>query len=569
MEYRKICNVCHNVWCYSDEDVKENAKNALSSTLASIGSIASGLVGTRYDMYELGKASNNAANKIKDFTKCPYCNSTDIKNITEEELKKININNNLEKARVTINSNASVDTLIKRIELFMVDEEWEKADAYCDQTLDIEPENGYLWLLKLLIECKWKLSPEKKVIFNDAVKKLEECKYYDKVEKFSKGNKELEEKIDEIKKEISEIYYINATEIIKKAKNINEYKKAMECLKNIKSYKDSENLIDECYSKIFEIEERDLRASAKEKSNSEEISDLQEAKKIYEKHKEWDNSEEQINAIKEKIKEIEHNEEIKSKKKKKNIIISIIIAIICIIIIMAVIRIANYLNDKKQYEEAIALYNEQKYEDSIKILKNISHFKDSKELIKKEKYESATKLLEEGDSYGAYETFKELRILYDYSNSLEMETESITQYYIEKFGNRDSEEFFVENIDAYEKIEDEEKLKNIFKGIWYIRELGESYYKNLGEKYVFYDNGTVEREGESTYWDIANNSLYFGSYKPYGDIKSDYYKMKVYKLIDGVYLMVNNNYNTENVYYIKYIFISDDSQCKKRIEDKF
>ena len=27
MEYRKICNVCHNIWCYTDNDVKENAKN--------------------------------------------------------------------------------------------------------------------------------------------------------------------------------------------------------------------------------------------------------------------------------------------------------------------------------------------------------------------------------------------------------------------------------------------------------------------------------------------------------------------------------------------------------------
>ena len=75
MEYRKICNVCHNIWCYTDNDVKENARNATVGALASIGSIASAIGGTRYDMYEMNKVSNNATNKIKDFNKCPYCNS--------------------------------------------------------------------------------------------------------------------------------------------------------------------------------------------------------------------------------------------------------------------------------------------------------------------------------------------------------------------------------------------------------------------------------------------------------------------------------------------------------------
>lgn len=69
MEYRKICNICHNIWCYTDNDVKENTKNAAVGALASIGSIASAIGGTRYDMYEMNKVSNSATNKIKDFNR--------------------------------------------------------------------------------------------------------------------------------------------------------------------------------------------------------------------------------------------------------------------------------------------------------------------------------------------------------------------------------------------------------------------------------------------------------------------------------------------------------------------
>lgn len=195
MEYRKRCNVCHSIWCYTDNDVNENTKNAVTGVLASIGSIASAIGGTRYDMYEMGKISDRAINKIKEFNKCPYCNSTDISDLSEEELKKINKKKSSGNSGVTINPNASGESLIKRIEIFMEDEEWDAAEAYCNQALDVEPENGYLWLLKLLISVEWKFVDDK-IIFNNSIKKLKDCEYYDKVQRFSKDEKHLKDKIE-------------------------------------------------------------------------------------------------------------------------------------------------------------------------------------------------------------------------------------------------------------------------------------------------------------------------------------------------------------------------------------
>ncbi|MCL0269449.1 hypothetical protein M2T75_39640, partial [Klebsiella pneumoniae] len=71
MEYRKKCNVCGKIWCYTDEDIKQNTKNAGLAALSSIGAVANVFVGTRYDAYEQTKMSDRAISKIRDFSKCP------------------------------------------------------------------------------------------------------------------------------------------------------------------------------------------------------------------------------------------------------------------------------------------------------------------------------------------------------------------------------------------------------------------------------------------------------------------------------------------------------------------
>ena len=44
--------------------------------------------------------------------------------------------------------------LLKRVEIFLEDENWAKADEYCEKVLDLEPENGKAYLGKLLAEMK-------------------------------------------------------------------------------------------------------------------------------------------------------------------------------------------------------------------------------------------------------------------------------------------------------------------------------------------------------------------------------------------------------------------------------
>ena len=50
--------------------------------------------------------------------------------------------------------NVGVAPLLKRVFIFCEDEDWEKADEYCEKVLDIDPENAQVYIGKLMVEFK-------------------------------------------------------------------------------------------------------------------------------------------------------------------------------------------------------------------------------------------------------------------------------------------------------------------------------------------------------------------------------------------------------------------------------
>ena len=51
---------------------------------------------------------------------------------------------------------SNTDSLKKRIELFLMGEEWEKADEYCEKILDTDPENADVYFYKMMIDLQAK-----------------------------------------------------------------------------------------------------------------------------------------------------------------------------------------------------------------------------------------------------------------------------------------------------------------------------------------------------------------------------------------------------------------------------
>lgn len=158
MEYKKKCNVCGKIFCYTDEDLRKNLSNASLSALESIGSLASTLgAGTIFHTQYLTNESNRHSDKIVDYNRCPYCNSTDIDSYFGEPQQAdtaSSISSIPSSKSVNINSSASAETLLKRVFLFLEDGDWDSAEAYCEACLDKNPELAEAYLGKLMVEKK-------------------------------------------------------------------------------------------------------------------------------------------------------------------------------------------------------------------------------------------------------------------------------------------------------------------------------------------------------------------------------------------------------------------------------
>ena len=84
------CNTCGNIFCYTGADIERNKKHDSEAFWADCLGIMSGLFGTKYDMYEQTKISQDNKDKIIDFSKCPKCNSKNIVEIDSNETYNIN-----------------------------------------------------------------------------------------------------------------------------------------------------------------------------------------------------------------------------------------------------------------------------------------------------------------------------------------------------------------------------------------------------------------------------------------------------------------------------------------------
>ena len=76
-----------------------------------------------------------------------------------DEYKIINTNdktsvNSVETIAATIPQTINIDPVLRRAFLFLEDGEWERANDFCEQVLNIDPENARAYLGKLLAELQ-------------------------------------------------------------------------------------------------------------------------------------------------------------------------------------------------------------------------------------------------------------------------------------------------------------------------------------------------------------------------------------------------------------------------------
>ena len=86
--FRKKCNICGHIFCYTLEDLEENRRLAKSATGSSIAGIAGALGGYYAASANSTQSANDQLARMVDYSKCPKCGSRNLVDATDEDIER-------------------------------------------------------------------------------------------------------------------------------------------------------------------------------------------------------------------------------------------------------------------------------------------------------------------------------------------------------------------------------------------------------------------------------------------------------------------------------------------------
>ncbi len=304
-----------------------------------------------------------------------------IKKIVEADATQATIKETV----VTSAAAPNIAPLLKRAFLFLEDGEFDRADDFCEQVLNQDPENAEAYLGKLMVD----LHVKKREELANCAEPFDDNKYFQKAVRFADA--------------------ALATD-----------------LKGYVAYIMDRNAKDE------EARKELLYLKAMNECNSNNIDTLESALKELSSITGYKDSDEQARLCKEKIEQIQVKEEkdrIKSKK-RENVLINILsaVAIITIIVVAAFIIFTKIITPNLQYRDAIALMNQGKYEEAISEFEVLGGYKDefAYEKIMNCYYKIGLDLMDNGEYAEAAKAFSSSG---HYKDSIKKRTECIRSFH--------------------------------------------------------------------------------------------------------------------------------------------
>ena len=92
--FRKRCKICGKIICYTLEDLERNERLRKDALLSSVGGIATALSGHYAASATQTQTAGDELNRIIDYDKCPSCGSRELIDLTDEDLARINAQQN-------------------------------------------------------------------------------------------------------------------------------------------------------------------------------------------------------------------------------------------------------------------------------------------------------------------------------------------------------------------------------------------------------------------------------------------------------------------------------------------
>ena len=214
---------------------------------------------------------------------CPICNGVKFSSTRMEAELMNELAESRKRSLASVSttggaSASSIDSLLKRVFIFLEDGKWSDANQYCEKVLDIDPECAEAYLGKLMVELRTK----KRKALVTLEKTFEDNDNYKKALRF--GSPALKAELVEYIKQIKykneqarlEQLYVQATHSMRDAKTAEEYTEAGNAFIPIKAYKDSAVLFEKCL-RLAEKAKKD----AFEKAYSEAVSAMETSETEY------------------------------------------------------------------------------------------------------------------------------------------------------------------------------------------------------------------------------------------------------------------------------------------------
>jgi len=476
------------------------------------------------DAYELPEEFAHL--QAQDMAKIGFINDIvrGIKKVIKKDEPKVTT---VIKETVVSSTNTNVAPLLKRAFMFLEDGEWGRADDFCEQVLNQDPENAQAYLGKLMAELRVKKQDRLK----DQAEPFDNRNNYQKAIRFA--DEKLKATITGYIEYINtrnenarlDAIYTRAKKAMSEANIESAYKEAAHLFESIEEYQDSAALAESCYEKAEISRKNAILAEAKSKMSGEVISNYESAVKLFESISGWKDADEKVYACQKKIEEIKAKQkaeclererkaeadrlererqaeiarieaEKRAKRNKKIAIITtpIVCAVIAFIIVLNTIIIPTV-----KYNDAVALMDAGKYTEAISAFEALEGYKDSVTKISEcntaildGKYNDAIALMEAGKYTEAISAFEAME---GYKDS---ETKIIECKYNVAITLM-NEGKYTEAISAFEALEGYKDSVNKIEEC-YVNICGEEVWNkiksvNIGDTYCF---GSYEQDNNKS-----------------------------------------------------------------------
>ena len=338
--------------------------------------------------------------------------------------------------------NANTAPLLKRAFMFLEDGDWDRADDFCEQVLNIDPECAQAYLGKLMAELKIK----KQAGLKDCAEPFDGLNNYQKALRFADDGLKsaltgyIEHIVTRNENARLEGIYNKAHNTMVGATVEGSFQEAAKLFASISQYKDAADLAEQCREKA-EIARKDaILSEGKAQKVRGQIPNLTHAIRLFQSIPHWKDADDLIVACNQKIGEIKAREEAErleqahrweqaqARAKRNKKITALSAAALCLVIAFVIV-LTTVIIPNSNYNKALAWMDDGKYADAILAFEALDGYKDSNNKMLECKYKNAIALMDAGNIVEAYEA---LIALDGYKDSADKANSIYDQYKVEK-----------------------------------------------------------------------------------------------------------------------------------------